>query len=118
MVRIGEKEIPKNKNIRAALSYIYGFGKKFGPQSPSRKLLEKSNIDPLTKIRDLTFEQINLIRQEIKDFKTEKELKQEKDKIIDSQVKLGTYRGLRRLKRLPVNGQHTRSNARTAKAGA
>ena len=61
MVRIGNKEMPKNKNIRVALSYIYGFGKKFGPKSPSRKLLEELNINSFVKVHDLTPEQINLV---------------------------------------------------------
>ena len=61
MVRIGNKEIPENKNIRVALSHIYGFGKKFGPKSLSRQVLEESNISPFVKVHDLTPEQVNLI---------------------------------------------------------
>jgi small subunit ribosomal protein S13 len=117
MVRIGNKEMPKNKNIRVALSYIYGFGKKFGPKSPSRQVLEELNINPLAKVHDLVPEQVNLISQEIKKFLTEEELKEKVQKKIDEQINLRTYRGDRRKKKLPINGQRTRHNAQTAKKG-
>jgi small subunit ribosomal protein S13 len=117
---IGNKELPKNKNIRVALSYIYGIGKKFGPKSPSRQILEKSNINPFTKVRDLTYEQINLIRRGVGEFLTGEKLEEEVKKNIDAQVSLGTYRGLRRFRKpnpLPIHGQRTRHNAQTAKKG-
>ena len=118
---IGNKELPKNKNIRVALSYIYGIGKKFGPTSPSRKILEESNINPFTKVRDLTSEQVDLIRWGVKKFSTGEELEEEVEKNIDTQISLGTYQGSRRSRKpnpLPIHGQRTRHNARTAKAGA
>lgn len=117
MVRIGNKEMPKNKNIRVALSYIYGLGKNFGLKSPSRQVLGELNINPYVKVRDLTSEQVNLISQEIKKFLTEGELKEEEQKTISEQIRLRTYRGVRRTKKLPVNGQRTRHNAQTAKKG-
>jgi small subunit ribosomal protein S13 len=118
MVRIGNKEMPENKNIRVALSYIYGFGKSFGPTSPSRKILEELNINPFVKVRDLTSEQINLISQRVKNISTEGELKEKIQKNISEQIHLGTYKGLRLSRKpnpLPVHGQRTRHNARTAK---
>jgi small subunit ribosomal protein S13 len=117
MVRIGNKEMPERKNIRVALSCIYGLGKKFGPVSPSRRILEELNINPFNKVRDLTSEQINLISQRVKNILTEGELKEKTQKNISEQIRLGTYRGLRRIKKLPVNGQRTRHNAQTAKKG-
>ena len=118
MVRIGNKEMPENKNIRVALSYIAGFGKKFGLTSPSRKILEELNINPFTKVRDLTSEQVNSISQRIKKVPTEGELKEKVQKKISEQIRLGTYQGLRRSRKpnpLPIHGQRTRHNARTAK---
>jgi small subunit ribosomal protein S13 len=118
MVRISNKEMPENKNIRVALSYIYGFGKSFGPTSPSRKILEELNINPFVKVRDLTSEQINLISQRIKSVPTEGELKEKVQKTISEQIHIGTYKGLRRSRKpnpLPIHGQRTRHNARTAK---
>jgi len=118
MVRIGNKEMPKSKNIRVALSYIYGFGKSFGPTSPSRQILEELSIDPFTKVRDLTSEQINLISQRIKKVPTEGELKEKVQKNISTKIRLGTYQGLRLSRKpnpLPIHGQRTRHNARTAK---
>src|SRR3954469_1529454 len=117
MVRIGNKEMPKNKNIRVALSYIYGFGKKFGPKSPSRQVLEELNINPLAKVHELAPEQVNLINQEIKNFLTEEELREKVQKKIDEQTNLRTYRGDRRKKKLPARGQRPRHNAQTAKKG-
>jgi small subunit ribosomal protein S13 len=117
MVRIGNKEMPDSKNIRVALSYIYGLGKNFGLVSPSRKILKELNINPFIKVRDLTSEQINLISQRVKNILTEGELKEKIQKGISEQIRLGTYRGLRRVKKLPVNGQRTRHNAQTAKKG-
>ncbi|CAG8454043.1 17317_t:CDS:1 [Cetraspora pellucida] len=118
MVRIGNKEIPENKNIWVALSYIHGFGKKFGPTSPSRRILAELNINPLVKVRDLTSEQISQISQKAKEFPTEGVLKEQVQKNINEQINLGTYQGLRRSRKpnpLPVHGQRTRSNSRTAK---
>nr|CAG8433654.1 12616_t:CDS:2 [Entrophospora candida] len=89
----------------------------FGPTSPSRQILEKSNINPFTKVRDLTYEQIHLVRLGIREFLTEGELKEKIEKNIDNQNKLGTYHGLRRAKKLPIHGQRTRHNAQTAKKG-
>ena len=101
-----------------ALSYIYGFGKKFGPTSPSRRILTELNINPLVKVRDLTSEQVNQISQKVKEIPTEGELKEQVQKNISEQVSLGTYQGLRRSRKpnpLPIHGQRTRSNSRTAK---
>ena len=81
MVNIGNKEMPKNKNIRVALSDIYG------PKSPSRKILEDLNINPFTKVRDLTSEQVNLIirKMRMKEFLTG-ELKEKAKKVIDEEI--------------------------------
>jgi small subunit ribosomal protein S13 len=118
MVRIGNKEVPESKNIRVVLSYIYGLGKKFGPTSPSRKILNELNINPFTKVRYLTSDQVNLISQKVKNNPTEGELKEKIQKNISEQIRLGTYQGLRRSRKpnpLPIHGQRTRHNSRTAK---
>ena len=76
MVRIAMVELPANKNIYVALSYIYGIGKKFKKNSRSRKVLEKLNINPLLKVKDLNDEQVSLINEQIRQFKLEDDLRQ------------------------------------------
>ncbi|CAG8800497.1 34938_t:CDS:2, partial [Racocetra persica] len=106
MVRIANKELPENKNVWVALSHIHGFGKKFGPTSPSRRILTELNINPLVKVRDLTPEQVNQISQKAKEIPTEGELKEQVQKNISEQISLGTYQGLRRSRKpnpLPIH---------------
>lgn len=112
MVRIINKEIPSNKNISIALTYIYGIG-----QTRAQKIVEDCHLDPYLKTKNLTEEQVRDISQKVGDYVVEGKLREEKQKIISEQIRLGTYRGLRRLKKLPVNGQRTRHNAQTAKKG-
>jgi small subunit ribosomal protein S13 len=110
MVRISNVNIPGNKNTSFALTYIYGIGR-----TRAEKLVTKLNISFQKKADDLTDDEIKAINEEIKGFAVEGELKRINQEIINEGIRLGTYRGLRRLKRLPVNGQRTRHNARTCK---
>jgi small subunit ribosomal protein S13 len=114
MVRIGNKEIPDRKNVSISLTYIYGIGR-----SRAKEIVKKCGIDPFKKTKELSEEQIKSISHLVNsNFTVEERLKEKQWKIIDSQIKLGTYRGLRRSRRpnpLPVRGQRTRHNARTAK---
>jgi len=110
MVRVSNVNIPDKKNVPFALTYIYGIGR-----SRAQKIVEKSKIDSFKKAGDLTTEEIKVINEEIKNFPIESELKRIKQEIINTGIRLGTYRGTRRLKKLPVNGQRTRHNARTSK---
>jgi small subunit ribosomal protein S13 len=110
MVRISNVNIPDKKNVPYSLTYIYGIG-----QSRAKKIVNKLNIDSFKKAEKLTNDEIKKINEEIKDFPIEGELKRLKQEIINTGIRLGTYRGNQRRKRLPVNGQRTRHNARTCK---
>ncbi|CAH1755723.1 4976_t:CDS:1 [Entrophospora sp. SA101] len=113
MVRIGNKEIPNNKNVRAGLTNIYGIG-----WSTAEMIVNKLGIKNRKRIRDLSETEIKSIGGEIKNFSTEGELKEKTQKNISEQIRLGTYQGLRRSRKpnpLPIHGQRTRHNARTAK---
>jgi small subunit ribosomal protein S13 len=110
MVRIGNKEILDNKNVRAGLTTFYGVG-----WTTAEKIINKSGIEFKKRIRDLSAEEIKLINGEIKSFPTEGELKEKIQKNISEQISIGTYKGLRRLRKLPIRGQRTRHNGRTAK---
>jgi small subunit ribosomal protein S13 len=110
MVRIGNKEILDNKNVRAGLTTFYGVG-----WTTAEKIINKLGIEFKKRIRDLSAEEIKLINGEIKSFPTEGELKEKIQKNISEQISIGTYKGLRRLRKLPIRGQRTRHNGRTAK---
>ena len=112
MVRIGNKEIPQNKNVRVGLTNIYGIG-----WSTAEKIVNKLGIEIKKRIRDLSETEIKSISEEVKSFSIEGELREKKKKIINEEIRLGTYRSTRWLRKLPVK-QRTRHNARTAKAGA
>ena len=113
MVRIGNKEIPNNKNVRAGLTNIYGIG-----WSTAEMIVNKLGIENRKRVRDLSETEIKSIGGEIKNYSTEGELKEKTLKNISEQIRLGTYQGLRRSRKpnpLPIHGQRTRHNARTAK---
>jgi small subunit ribosomal protein S13 len=113
MVRIGNKEIPDNKNISTSLTYIFGIG-----SFRAKKITEDCNLDPNLKTKSLTDKQIKEISQWLGEYKVEGRLKEEIQKAISEQIRIGTYQGLRRSRKpnpLPIRGQRTRHNARTAK---
>ena len=111
MARIAGVDLPRKKRIEIGLTYIYGIGK-----SSSQNILSRLQIDPNTKTDDLTEEQINNIRKVIDDsFKVEGELRTEISINIKRLMDLGSYRGLRHRRSLPVAGQRTKTNARTRK---
>jgi small subunit ribosomal protein S13 len=111
MARISGVDLPKNKNIECALTYIYGIG-----FSLSRKILKEAGINPQTKVKDLKDDEINKIRDVIdKNCKVEGELRSQVSSDIKRLMEIGSYRGLRHKKGLPVRGQRTRTNARTRK---
>ncbi len=111
MARIAGIDLPKNKRIEIALTYIYGIGR-----STSQKILEMSGINRDTKSDDLTEVQVNAIRQTIDShFKVEGDLRSEVSMSIKRLMDLGCYRGLRHRRGLPVRGQRTHTNARTRK---
>ena len=111
MARVSGVDLPKNKRIDVALKYIYGLGRK-----NSQALLGKLNgsVDPATRVKDLTEQQVGLINNLLtKEFKVEGELRRELQANIQRIVEIGSYRGFRHRRSLPVRGQRTRTNART-----
>jgi len=111
LARIAGVDLPRKKRIEIGLTYIYGIGK-----TSSQKILSHLQIDPSTKTDDLTEEQINNIRKVIDGgYKVEGELRTEISMNIKRLMDLGSYRGLRHRRSLPVRGQRTSTNARTRK---
>ncbi|MCG6980969.1 MAG: 30S ribosomal protein S13 [Deltaproteobacteria bacterium] len=111
MARIAGIDLPKNKRIEIALTYIYGIGR-----TTSQKILDKANVDLNTKSDLLTEEEINAIRRVIdSDYKVEGDLRTEVSMNIKRLMDLGCYRGLRHRRGMPVRGQRTHTNARTRK---
>ncbi|MFW6365026.1 MAG: 30S ribosomal protein S13 [Spirochaetota bacterium] len=111
MARIAGIDLPNNKRIEVALTYIYGIG-----LTTSQKILKKANINPDTRAKDLTDEEINTLRQTINETKkVEGELRSEVIQNIKRLMEIGCYRGLRHRRGLPVRGQNTKNNARTRK---
>ena len=111
MARIAGVDLPKNKRIEIALTYIYGIGR-----SRSNEILQKLAINPDTKSDQLTESEVNNIRKVIdNEYKVEGELRSEISMNIKRLMDLGCYRGLRHRKSLPVRGQRTSTNARTRK---
>ena len=109
MARIAGVDLPRKKRIEIGLTYIYGIGR-----TTSQNILSELQIDPDTKTDDLTEEQINNIRKVIDNsYKVEGELRTEISMNIKRLMDLGSYRGLRHRKGLPVRGQRTSTNART-----
>lgn len=111
MARIAGVDLPKNKRVEVALTYIYGIGR-----SRSRMLLRELGIDYDTRVKDLTEEEVAKIREYIdRNFKVEGELRQEVTQNIKRLIEISCYRGIRHIRGLPVRGQRTRTNARTRK---
>ena len=111
MARIAGIDLPKNKRIEIALTYIYGIGR-----PTAQKILNEANIHVDTKSDDLTEDQITAIRQVIdSSYKVEGDLRTEVSMNIKRLMDLGCYRGLRHRRGLPVRGQRTHTNSRTRK---
>lgn len=110
MARIAGVDIPREKRVEISLTYIYGIGKTL-----SNKILKKVNINPDTRVKDLTDEQVNDIRKEITNYTVEGDLRREIALDIKRLREIGCYRGLRHRRGLPVRGQRTKTNARTRK---
>ncbi len=110
MARIAGVDLPKYKRSAVALTYIYGIG-----NTVARDILEAAEIDPNTKVKDLTDEDITKIRQEISNIKVEGELKADVQSNIKRLMDVGCYRGIRHRKGLPLRGQRTQTNARQRK---
>jgi small subunit ribosomal protein S13 len=104
-------DLPREKRVEVALTYIYGIG-----PSTARKILRDTGVNPDTRIRNLTEEEIAKLRETIeRNYKVEGDLQREVQMNIKRLVDIGCYRGLRHRRGLPVRGQRTRTNARTRK---
>ena len=109
MARIAGVDIPKDKQVKVSLQYIYGVG-----HTSSKVILAQTNVNPETKVKDLTEEEINRIRECIDTgYKVEGELRKAVNFDIKRLTEIGSYRGARHHRRLPLRGQRTRTNART-----
>ncbi len=111
MARIAGVDLPNNKRVEIALTYIYGIGRTL-----ARRIVDESGVDRDTRISKLTDEEIATLRGIIeKDYKIEGELRTEISMNIKRLIDIGSYRGLRHRRGLPLRGQRTRTNARTRK---
>jgi len=108
MARISGIDLPKNKRVEIGLTYVYGISRAL-----SNKILKQANVDPDTYVKDLTEDEIIRIREVIKDYRVEGDLRREVSLNIKRLVDIGTYRGQRHKRGLPARGQRTRTNART-----
>lgn len=108
MARIAGVDIPRNKQVWVSLQYIYGIG-----PTLSQKILSQTDIKPDTKVSELTEEEVNRLRELIdKQYTVEGELRKEVNFNIKRLIEIGSYRGSRHRRNLPVRGQRTRTNAR------
>jgi len=111
MARIEGVDLPRNKRIEIALTYIYGIGR-----SRAKEILAATQVNPDTRVKDLTDEEITRLREFIsRNYKVEGDLRREVQMNIKRLIEIGCYRGLRHRRGLPVRGQRTRTNARTRK---
>ncbi len=108
MARIEGVDLPRNKRVEVALTYIYGIG-----PSRSREILGTSGVNPDTRVKDLTEAEVQALREQVGSLRVEGELRREVQLNIKRLIEIGSYRGLRHRRNLPVRGQRTKTNART-----
>jgi small subunit ribosomal protein S13 len=108
MARIEGVDLPRDKRIEVALTYIYGIGR---PRS--HEIMDSTGISPATRVRDLSEAEVTLLREAISNFRVEGELRREVQLNIKRLVEIGSYRGMRHRRNLPARGQRTKTNART-----
>ena len=111
MARIAGVDLPREKRVEIALTYIFGIGR-----PTSNEILAKTDINPDTRVRDLTEEEVNRLRDTIdRDYRVEGDLQREVSLNIKRLIEIGSYRGIRHRRGMPVRGQKTKTNARTRK---
>jgi small subunit ribosomal protein S13 len=111
MARIAGVNLPNQKRLEIGLTYIYGIG-----QPSARKIAEGLKLSPDTKVRDLTEDEVTKLRDYIdQNYQVEGDLRRERTQAIKRLQEIGSYRGVRHRRNLPVNGQRTKTNARTRK---
>ncbi|MGD2049399.1 MAG: 30S ribosomal protein S13 [Chloroflexota bacterium] len=111
MARIAGVDVPRDKRVEVSLTYIFGIGR-----STSNRILESAEIDPDTRVKDLSEAEVSRLRQIVdRDYVVEGDLRRQKHMNIKRLTEIGCYRGLRHRRGLPVRGQRTKTNARTRK---
>ncbi|HUW63768.1 MAG TPA: 30S ribosomal protein S13 [Spirochaetia bacterium] len=111
MARIAGVDLPREKRVEIALTYIFGVGR-----PTSKHILAKTAVNPDTRVKNLTEDEVNRLREAVeKTFKVEGDLRREIALNIKRLIEIGSYRGLRHRRGLPVRGQRTKTNARTRK---
>lgn len=110
MARIAGVNVPLNKRAEIGLTYIYGVG-----QTTATKLCRDAGVDPDTYVRNLTEDEIGKLRELVEDLTVEGDLRRERSQAIKRLMEIGSYRGMRHRRGLPVRGQKTKTNARTRK---
>lgn len=111
MARIAGVDLPRDKRVAISLTYIFGIGR-----TTADKILAATGIDPNTRVRDLTEDEVSRLREQIdKNVKVEGDLRREVALNIKRLIEIGSYRGIRHRRGLPVRGQRTKTNARTRK---
>ena len=108
MARIAGVDIPREKRVEVALTYVFGIG-----LPTSQKILAQTNVNPDTRVRNLTEAEVQSLREEVGKLTTEGDLRREVQMNIKRLSEIGSYRGMRHRRSLPVRGQRTRTNART-----
>ncbi|MFB5662998.1 30S ribosomal protein S13 [Alteribacillus sp. HJP-4] len=110
MARIAGIDIPRDKRIAISLTYVFGIGK-----SRAVEVLKEAGVDENTRVRDLTEEELGRIRSVIDNYNVEGDLRREKSLNIKRLIEIGSYRGIRHRRGLPVRGQNTKNNSRSRK---
>ena len=110
MARIAGVNIPPNKRVEVGLTYVFGVGR-----STAAELAKKAGVDPNSHVKDLTEEEIVKLRDAVESLEVEGDLRRERSQNVKRLQEIGSYRGLRHRRGLPVNGQRTKTNARSRK---
>lgn len=110
MARIEGVDLPRDKRVEVALTYIYGIG-----LTTSQDILAETGVSPDTRVRDLSEDELSRLRAVISGLQTEGDLRRQVNMNIKRLIEINSYRGLRHRRRLPAHGQRTRTNARTVK---
>jgi small subunit ribosomal protein S13 len=110
MARISGINIPLNKRVEIGLTYIYGIGR-----STANQVVAEAGVDPNTYVKDLTEDEVRKLRERVDDLLVEGDLRRERSQNVKRLMEIGSYKGLRHRRGLPVNGQRTKTNARARK---
>ncbi|MCL7749061.1 MULTISPECIES: 30S ribosomal protein S13 [Halalkalibacter] len=110
MARVAGVDIPRDKRVVISLTYVYGIGK-----AKSSEILAKAGVSEDTRVRDLTEEELGRIREAVEGYRVEGDLRREVSLNIKRLIEIGSYRGIRHRRGLPVRGQNSKNNARTRK---